>query len=373
MSIKVLNLLCESSDAATSISTVHTQIDKALNEPGFECETRYLCGTSRGTGNGFLEQSIPLKTLRRPRRHPILMRRLKRALRDHVEVYQPDLIILDGLYSAECLLSMQAISCPVLMLVHGRTHFHRKHLRHLSRAPNPGFPVNWRLVFVSSEAQTYWQSKHPKISPAQSVIENCIRAGELQSELLSPDAARAALGVPPTSFTVGAIARLSAEKNLSQLLNAFAKVDSDQLHCLLIGEGKERDTLQALAKQLGIEQRCLFVGFKDKAYQYLSAFDLFVMSSVTEGSPIALLEAMAAGNDVLCSDIETLRDISLPTECYFDLNDTEDLASKISQRATETNRSNRQKRIDTIAKIVNTRFSPQRFNENYQNLVREMF
>lgn len=371
MSIKVLNLLCESSDAATSISTVHTQIDKALNEPGFQCETRYLCGTSRGAGDGFLEQSIPLKTLRRPRRHPILMRRLKRALRDHLEAYQPDLIILDGLYSAECLLSMQ-ISCPVLMLVHGRTHFFRKHLRHLSRAANQGFPENWRLVFVSSEAQTYWQSKHPKISPAQSVIENCIRAGELQSELLSPDVARAALGVPPTSFTVGAIARLSAEKNLSLLLNAFAKADNGQLHCLLIGEGKERESLQALAKQLGIEQRCLFVGFKDKAYQYLSAFDLFVMSSVTEGSPIALLEAMAAGNDVLCSDIETLRDIGLPTECYFDLNDTEDLASKISQRASETDRSNRQQRIDTIANLVNTRFSPQRFHDDYQNLVRDV-
>lgn len=372
MTTKVLNLLCESSDAATSISTVHTQIHIALNERGFHCDTRYLCNVSGTTGQGFLERSIPLKFLRRPRRHPIVMRRLKRALLNHVENSKPDLIIVDGLYSAECLLSLKDIEIPVIMLVHGRTHFFRKHLRHLYNAANKGFPDHWHLVFVSQEAQHYWQKNHPDISPSQSVIENCIHSKKIKAGVLDGHDARATLKIPSEQFTIGAIARLSREKNLAHLLKAFAKLNCSDTRLLLIGEGKERDALETLARELNIEQQCTFSGFKNQAYQYLSAFDLFVMTSTTEGSPIALLEAMAAGCDVLCSDIQTLRDIGLPNECYFDLDEGEALAVKLAQKISEKESPQREKRISAIDDIVNIRFSPERFNENYQSLIRQL-
>lgn len=372
MTINVLNLLCESSDAATSISTVHTQIHKALNNQGFHCETRYLCNASVSTEQGFLASSIPLKFLRRPQRHPIVMRRLKRALTNYIDAYKPNLIIVDGLYSAECLLSLKQSKIPVVMLVHGRTHFFRKHLRHLHQAANKGFPSHWHLVFVSHEAQHYWQEKHSDISPSLSVIENCIHSKQINAGLRVPADARAALNIPPEQFTVGAIARLSPEKNLAHLLKAFAKLNCSNAHLLLIGEGKEHQVLETLARELNIEQQCTFSGFKSQAYQYLSAFDLFVMTSTTEGSPIALLEAMATGRDVLCSDIQTLRDIGLPEECYFDLNESEVLADKLAQKISETESSERDKRIAAIDDIVNTRFSPERFNENYQSLIRQL-
>lgn len=97
-------------------------------------------------------------------------------------------------------------------------------------------------------------------------------------------------------FTYGAIGRLSPEKGFDILLEAFAGLVSagNDVQLVILGEGEQRTFLETLVKDLGLEKRVLLPGFVPAARNYLSLFDVFVMSSLTEGLPMVLLEAMAA-------------------------------------------------------------------------------
>jgi glycosyltransferase involved in cell wall biosynthesis len=97
-------------------------------------------------------------------------------------------------------------------------------------------------------------------------------------------------------FVIGTVARLSPEKGVHRLLEAFAGLRAAyrrvQLH--IIGEGPERARLEMQAAHLGIASSVTFLGYQQHVEAFLPAFDLFVLPSLTEGIPLALLEAMAA-------------------------------------------------------------------------------
>ncbi len=100
-----------------------------------------------------------------------------------------------------------------------------------------------------------------------------------------------------------AVGRLSAQKNFATLLEAFAQVRRARpVRLIVLGEGEERITLSALAKKLGIAADVDLPGFAQNPYAYMSAADLFVLSSKWEGSPNVLVEAMACGTAVVSTN-----------------------------------------------------------------------
>lgn len=120
---------------------------------------------------------------------------------------------------------------------------------------------------------------------------------------LSRGEARAALGLPASGALVGWVGRLSREKGADVFLDALARLDGTEAVGVIIGEGRERAGLQADARRLGIESRLRWLGLRPAAGRYMAAFDAFVLSSRTEGTPIALLEAMAAGVPVVAAAV----------------------------------------------------------------------
>jgi glycosyltransferase involved in cell wall biosynthesis len=100
-----------------------------------------------------------------------------------------------------------------------------------------------------------------------------------------------------------AAGRLTVQKDFATLLRAFARVRS-QLPCRLIilGEGRLRRELQALAAGLGIAEHVDLPGFRPNPYGFMAAADLFVLSSAWEGSPNVLTEALALGRPVVATD-----------------------------------------------------------------------
>ena len=68
---------------------------------------------------------------------------------------------------------------------------------------------------------------------------------------------------------------------------------------VIIGEGAERESLTRMVRQLDLEPWVLLPGYREKASAYMSRFDVFVLSSLTEGLPVTLLEAMRAGVPVV--------------------------------------------------------------------------
>lgn len=133
------------------------------------------------------------------------------------------------------------------------------------------------------------------------VIENPVISPEL-NELSQKPIAHPWLagGGPPVIMAMG---RLTRQKDFPTLLKAFAIVAAQRdCRLMIIGEGRDRETLQQLAIQSGIDSRLDLVGFKPNPYPYLRHAALFVLSSAWEGSPNALTEALALGVPVVATD-----------------------------------------------------------------------
>jgi len=113
-------------------------------------------------------------------------------------------------------------------------------------------------------------------------------------------------------FTLIHVARLARAKDQPTLLKAVALAASRlaNLYLWIVGDGPERPALEALAKDLAIEHRIRFLGQREDVGRWLAAADVFVLSSATEGAPVSLLEAMAAGLPFIVTDVGGMPDIA---------------------------------------------------------------
>ena len=114
--------------------------------------------------------------------------------------------------------------------------------------------------------------------------------------------------VPPTESAhfqdrpiILTVARLDQQKGLPTLLEAAAQLPEAVF--VLVGEGPQRPALEAQRRELGLENRVVFTGFRQDIPAWLGICRLFVLPSLYEGVPISLLEAMAAGKPVIASAI----------------------------------------------------------------------
>jgi glycosyltransferase involved in cell wall biosynthesis len=127
-------------------------------------------------------------------------------------------------------------------------------------------------------------------------------AFESRHDTLPRDEARTRLGLP-VAPTIGWVGRLSMEKGPDLALEAFAHVANRDARLAIIGDGRDRMRLRMLADTLGVSDRVSWCGSVPDAGRYYSAFDAFFLSSRTEGTPMALLEAMAANVPVVATRV----------------------------------------------------------------------
>jgi glycosyltransferase involved in cell wall biosynthesis len=121
--------------------------------------------------------------------------------------------------------------------------------------------------------------------------------------------ARAALGLPAEGRFVGWVGRLSPEKGADVFLAALARLGRADVGAVVLGEGRLRAPLEAEARALGLGGRVRWLGLVPGAGRLAAAFDLFVLSSRTEGTPIALFEAMAAGTPIVATRVGGVPDV----------------------------------------------------------------
>jgi glycosyltransferase involved in cell wall biosynthesis len=110
--------------------------------------------------------------------------------------------------------------------------------------------------------------------------------------------ARQARGIDPAVILIGFLGRLSPQKRVDALLQAFAGIATDldvPVRLGLFGDGWKRKALTELTHALRIEDRVCFFGWASAPWSALAACDIFVLPSVVEGFPLALIEAMATG------------------------------------------------------------------------------
>ncbi len=117
--------------------------------------------------------------------------------------------------------------------------------------------------------------------------------------------ARGQLGLPPDAFVVGGIGRLEPQKRFDVLVRAFAQVRASRPGAVLViaGDGSLRGDLDALVGELGLADAVRLLGHRDDVPLVHHALDLFVQSSIYEGTPNAVLEAMAFETPVVATDV----------------------------------------------------------------------
>ncbi|MBN2714196.1 MAG: glycosyltransferase [Planctomycetes bacterium] len=120
---------------------------------------------------------------------------------------------------------------------------------------------------------------------------------ELDGFSALPDRAesREKLGLAGAGKVVGVVGRLHEIKNVDQIIKAFAQPELAGATLLVVGDGREREMLENLARELGLAERVVFAGFRNDLPVFYSAIDVSVLASSSEGIANVQMEAMAAG------------------------------------------------------------------------------
>lgn len=184
--------------------------------------------------------------------------------------------------------------------------------------------------------------------------------------------AKRGLGIDPDAFAVGSVGSLREVKNQGMLLRAFAgfALAGRRSVLLLVGDGPMREDLEALARDLGVGDRVMFCGRQGEVEKYLSAMDVFVQPSLKEGSPTAVLEAMACGIPTVavrstgCAELHE----QIEQPLLVDPDDIEYLQDLLTGLADDVDR--RRKLGEGGRQAVKDKFSFERMIDAYEDLYR---
>ncbi|MCM0611821.1 glycosyltransferase [Marinobacter sediminum] len=160
-------------------------------------------------------------------------------------------------------------------------------------------------VVLVGEAMKRDIPKRLQNSPSTRVIPNGLNIPELRKRSANALDDHTQQFINNSEFVIVAVGRLSREKGFDHLLRAFMEVkkESNGASLILVGEGKERDTLESLIDETGLSEAVLMPGYCNNVPSLLRQARLLVMPSLTEGLPITLLEAMAIETPVLVSQV----------------------------------------------------------------------
>lgn len=125
----------------------------------------------------------------------------------------------------------------------------------------------------------------------------------LRSQLL-----KKSIGIPLGAFVILSVGEVNRNKNHRVILEAIHKLADETIYYIICGRGNQKETLENLAKEYGMENRLKMLGYQTNIAEWLSVSDVFAFPSVREGLGLAALEAMAAGLPLITSDSGGIKD-----------------------------------------------------------------
>ena len=184
-----------------------------------------------------------------------------------------------------------------------------------------------KVVCLSGDMKNYYSKfiRQDKLT----FIYNGRFPAEKKQDVIIPEEDSIAINLLKTSFRIiGGIGNLTKIKGFEQLIKMLAINPAYAL--VIIGEGPEKANLQKIAEDLKVSDRCLFLGYRAEAREYFAFFDLYGMTSLSEGFPLVLLEAASFGIPAICSDIPIFKEIFTDKEVsFFNLWDIADLSRQL--------------------------------------------
>jgi len=136
-----------------------------------------------------------------------------------------------------------------------------------------------------------------------------IDISKFRDAVVDRPAKRRELGIPENAFVVLSIGELNANKNHETVIKAIARLRDPKVYYVICGTGPLESRLKQMAADLGIPDQVRLPGYRTDIPELCKTADLFVFPSFREGLPVSLMEAMASGLPVVCSDIRGNRDL----------------------------------------------------------------
>jgi glycosyltransferase involved in cell wall biosynthesis len=164
-------------------------------------------------------------------------------------------------------------------------------------------------------------------------------------------------GIPANAKVLVTAGVLNRGKNIGPLMQCLPNIEAKSVYVLIVGDGsteadlRYKDSLQGLAKKLGVDKNVILTGWleKEELWKIYLASDLFVLPSLREGMPNAMLEALGTGLPCMGSNIAGIKDILQYEELMFNPKDEEALVNKIRQLFTD------RQFLDKVKRLCQTR------------------
>jgi len=150
---------------------------------------------------------------------------------------------------------------------------------------------------------------------------------------------RRLLGVSPDAFVVGWVGRMTAVKRTDDVLKAMQRLVEGGVdaYLLLVGDGPDREHLEQYAHELGVTKRCLFLGYQEEVGRFYSTIDALLLPSANEGTPVSVIEALAAGRPAVATRVGGVPDVVREGLDGFlvEVGDAQGLADRLAELATD--------------------------------------
>ena len=204
------------------------------------------------------------------------------------------------------------------------------------------------------------------------VIENGVDAAAFRPRG-ARDAARAELGIGPDTLLVGMVGRLEPQKGCKHYLRAARLVAErmPNVRFILVGGGAIEEKLRRRATKLGLDGVLQFLGQRADLPRLYEAMDLFVLTSLWEGLPYVILEAMAAGRAVIATDVPGSHDLVRPGETGYLVPPEDDRAIALATLKLLRDPAMRESMGRRAVEIVSEQYSRDRFIRKLEELYAE--
>lgn len=264
----------------------------------FDCRAAYVVPAKNHLAPPLEQEGVPVTCLGSPK--PLigwvwrLYRMLVRQRPQVVHVHSP----VPAIAARLLVRLMRPSRRPRLVYTeHNRWPRHRRSTRTANALT---FGLNDTALAVSAEVR---DSMPARLRPRVEVLRHGVDVAEVRSHASSRERCRAELGIAVDEVVVGTVANLRPEKDLGLMLEAAATVTTSNpaVRYVLVGQGPLEADLRERHAHLGLGERVLLAGYRPDALDVMSAFDVFTLSSLHEGLPVALMEALALGLPVVAT------------------------------------------------------------------------
>jgi len=196
-----------------------------------------------------------------------------------------------------------------------------------------------RLIAVSPQVRDDLVSLG--VAPAEkfSVVRLGVELDErVRTQVVGADA-RARLGIGHERFVVGWVGRMTGVKRTDDVLESLHRLRERGVDAvlLMVGSGPDHDHVEQRASALGIVRHCYFLGYQEDVSGWYQAFDALILPSANEGTPVVVIEALAAGCPVVATSVGGVPDVVREGVDGFlvPVGDVEQLAERLARLARD--------------------------------------